>query len=309
MSSFLIFMASTITELLIFRFCQAFGGGFALVNGASSIRDRFSGDKAAKVFSNLTLIMSIPPLMAPLVGSFLFTSFGWEYIFLFLGMYASCVFVAVLFYLPNNKSSTNQNFLQIYKEILTHKIAVRYILVMTLCFSGLFIFVAKSSFIYVEYFHISPSSFAYFFGANVLAMMLFNRINFILLKKIATKQLLFIGVILQCLAALGLIITSLLDSDVLTTLLFLALYIGTLGMIFGNSMALTLEFFPHCGGSATAVIGITEFLISGLIGVCIMQIQSNVLTPYFIGMMAVSTASLLILTQHRQLSLRFPIKS
>lgn len=307
-SSFMIFSSTNIVELWVFRFTQAFGGGFALVNGASSIRDRFSGEQSAKVFSTLTLIMSIPPLVAPIVGSFIGDFLGWEYIFWFLGCYGCLVFLMVVLFLPNGSKRPAQNFLLVYKEILTHKIAIRYILVMAFCFSGLFIFIAKASFIYIDFFEIENSLFAYFFGANVLVMMLLNRLNFILLKIFPAKRLLLSGVAFQLLCGVCLVVASQNGPTLGVVVLFLALYIGSLGLIFGNSMALALEFFPHCGGSATAVIGITEFLLSGVVGAIVMQITSDTLTPFFVSMSVVSLASLLILVSYDQLSSRFAIK-
>lgn len=299
-SSFMIFLASIIEELWIFRFTQAFGGGFALINGASSIRDRFSGQSAAKVFSTLTLIMSIPPLIAPAVGAVIVSFTSWKYIFLFLTIYSSLVFLLIFLFFPNGIKRTNTNFLTIYKDILTHKIAIRYILVMALCFGGLFIFIAKSSFIYIHSFGISTTNFPYIFGANVVSMMIFNRINFLLLKRFIARNLLIIGVIIQTLSGFCLAISSLFEPNFLIIIIFITLYIGSLGLIFGNSMALALEFFPHCSGSATAVIGITEFLLSGIIGIFVVLIGGESLTPFFVFMFAVSLSSLIILLNQRR---------
>jgi MFS transporter, DHA1 family, multidrug resistance protein len=41
-------------------------------------------------------------------------------------------------------------------------------------------------------------------------------------------------------------------------------YIGSLGMIYGNATALVLNQLPHIAGSANALIGVSRFVISFL---------------------------------------------
>ena len=53
---FLSFFSSSIYELWIYRFLEAFFGGIVVVNAAASVRDRFHGAEAAKVFSLIGMV-------------------------------------------------------------------------------------------------------------------------------------------------------------------------------------------------------------------------------------------------------------
>jgi DHA1 family bicyclomycin/chloramphenicol resistance-like MFS transporter len=44
------------------------------------------------------------------------------------------------------------------------------------------------------------------------------------------------------------------------------LFVGSLGLIAANATAGTLNFFPDISGTATAVIGVTEFTLGALVG-------------------------------------------
>ncbi len=54
--SILISFSTSIEQMLIFRFFQAIGGGFAIVNTNAIVRDIYHGNKAAKVFSIISCI-------------------------------------------------------------------------------------------------------------------------------------------------------------------------------------------------------------------------------------------------------------
>ena len=45
------------------------------------------------------------------------------------------------------------------------------------------------------------------------------------------------------------------------------LFVGSLGLIAANATAGTLNFFPDISGTATAVIGVTEFTLGAIVGI------------------------------------------
>lgn len=282
-SSFILFLANTLELLYIFRGIQAFFGAMAVVNTGAIVRDLFKGKEAAKVFSTIASIMMIAPMIAPTLGSLVISFFVWNYIFLFLGIYSLFVLILIYFKLPVTGVRSNTKIVQAYLNVLKHKQAIAYILAVSFAFAGMFIFIQKSPFIYMEYFSISQDIFPLFFAANVLTMIVFTRINIKLIKDIPPAQILKYGIYLQIFAGLVLIVISF-NPNLYAVLIFLMLYIGSLGFIFGNAMACALDFFKKDAGVANAVIGISEFSIGGLIGFLASLIETTNLTPIFIMM-------------------------
>ena len=183
-SSFILFFANSIEVLYIFRGTQAFFGGIAVVNYSAIIRDLFHGKEAARVFSAVSSMMLLAPLLAPAIGSIIVSFFDWNYIFLILSIYSGIIIVAIFLKLPETGNKTKTKVLESYKKVITHKKAIKYILSVSFAFSGMFIFIGKSSFIYMDYFSVSVQNFPLFFGVNVLLMIIFTRINILLVKKI-----------------------------------------------------------------------------------------------------------------------------
>lgn len=293
-SSFALFFSSSLDSLYFFRATQAFFGAMATVNSAAIVRDLFHGKEAAKIFSAIASIMMIAPMIAPALGSLVISFFTWNYIFLFLGIYSFLVMIVIYFKLPLTGIKSKTKIKEAYKKVLTHKQAMGYILSVSFGFSGMFIFIEKSSFIYMEYFLISKEYFPLFFGANVLMMIILTKVSMKLIQSIETKKVLKFGIILQLIAGLALVGFSF-EASIYTIFASMVLYVGSLGFIFGNAMALALDYFKEDSGVANSVIGVSEFTIAGIIGFLASLVHSETLTPIFLMMVATSFLALISL--------------
>ena len=299
LSSFVLFFADSLEMLYLFRGTQAFFGAMATVNGAAVVRDLFHGKEAAKIFSAIASVMMIAPMLAPALGSVIISFFTWQYIFLFLGVYSLIVVFIIYLKLPVTGTKTNTKIKEAYKKVLTHKKAISYILSVSFGFSGMFIFIEKSSFIYMEYFSLTKEVFPFLFGANVLMMIILTKVNMRLVQNIDPKKVLKFGVTMQFIASLFLIAVSFNEPSVYIVFVGIVAYVGSLGLIFGNAMALALEYFKKDSGVANSVIGVTEFTIGGVIGFVASLIHSETLTPVFIMMAFTALCSLLSLRLNR----------
>lgn len=293
-SSFALFFSSSLDSLYLFRATQAFFGAMATVNSAAIVRDLFHGKEAAKIFSAIASIMMIAPMIAPALGSLVITFFTWNYIFLFLGIYSFIVMIIIYFKLPLTGIKSKTKIKEAYKKVLTHKQAMGYILAVSFGFSGMFIFIEKSSFIYMEYFLISKEYFPLFFGANVLMMIILTKVSMKLIQTIDTRKVLKSGIILQLIAGVALVGFSF-EASIYTIFAAMVLYVGSLGFIFGNAMALALDYFKEDSGVANSVIGVSEFTIAGVIGFLASLVHSETLTPVFLMMVATSFFALISL--------------
>src|SRR5687767_14439109 len=94
-------MQSGSVEVMIgLRFLQALGGSAAWVGAVAMVRDFFPVKESAKVFSLLFLIIGLSPLLAPTLGGFIVTLWGWQAVFIALASIAVFVALLVLFFLP-----------------------------------------------------------------------------------------------------------------------------------------------------------------------------------------------------------------
>ncbi|MGK0248646.1 MAG: DHA1 family bicyclomycin/chloramphenicol resistance-like MFS transporter [Oleispira sp.] len=275
-TSLLLTQTDSIDQLLFLRALQAVGGGMATVNSSAMIRDLFSGDEMAKVLSMVAIVMMSAPLIAPMLGAFIVKFFDWQAIFFCLSLYSLFVMLLLLWRLPETHTKERRlaknnirkpSLWQSYKRVLSHRQAMGFIMAISFAFSGMFVFITSSAFTYLEYYAVSVQLFPFLFGANVLVMMLMNRINVWALHYHSSMNILTVGLVIQLVCGVALIIASYANAGLYLVVGLNMLFVGSLGLIAANATAGTLNFFPDISGTATAVIGVTEFTLGAVVGI------------------------------------------
>ncbi|QOG13134.1 multidrug effflux MFS transporter [Arcobacter sp. FWKO B] len=296
--SFIIIFSTTSFELLLYRFIEAFFGGLIVVNASAIVRDKFTTQEAAKVFSLIGTVRSIAPLIAPAIGAFIIHFFSWKAVFIFLTFYALLVAIWVYKELKETFTYSNQSIVQSYQMVLTNKNAMQIIVVLALGFSGMFIIIAKSPFIYMEYFGISSDFFPLYFGFSIIALMIMISVNLRLLKRYTPLFLIKMAVLFQILIA----VLFLLFSNTIGlyfTLVLIASYISLNGFIYGNCTALAMESFSKNAGVASAVIGVVQFGLGALITSIVVFFHTETLVPIALSLVAIPLLSFLVVKQYK----------
>ncbi len=298
--SFIIIFSSTIYELWFFRFFEAFFGGIVVVNAAAAVRDRFEGTEAARVFSLIGMVRSVAPLMAPVIGAFIIHFWTWKAIFIFLTLYSFVVAFFIYRDLEESYTYTKQNVFESFKMVLSHKTAIKSMLVLGFSFGGFFIIVAKTSFIYIEYFKISTDYFPLFFGINFIVLISMIRINVNLLKKYNPIQLVKIAILVQIVAG-ALLALNYENISLILTMILIASYMSMMAFIFGNCMALTLEHFPKNAGVASGVVGVVQFGLGAIVSAIALSYHDGTVLPIGISVCFISTLAFLIIRNYKNI--------
>lgn len=265
-----ILFSSGIDTLWLFRIVEALGAGLIVVNSPAIVRDLSEGQQSARYLSHMSVIMMMMPLVAPLLGVSILKIAPWQGIFLFLLLYSLILLVTVYFTLPETRVVHEQRLSvwQRYQQILVHRRAMGFVLAQCFSFGGMFAFITASPLVYMNYFGISQEIYPLLFGANVIAMVIINRVNVWLLRFRHSQQLLSFGqvvqVLLGCLLLAYIILTST-PSLVVTACLIIS-FIGMQSFIVSNSTANTVEFFPRNSGTAAALLGASSFMTGALSG-------------------------------------------
>lgn len=296
--SFLIIFSSSIYELWIYRFLEAFFGGITVVNATAAVRDRFSGQEAAKVFSLIGMVRSLAPLLAPVFGAVIIHFFPWEGIFIFLTIYALLVAFFIYKDLPESFTYTKQNIIESYKLVLTHKKAMKAMLVLAISFGAFFIIIAKTSYIYIEYFGIKTDYFPLFFGINFIILIAMINVNVKLLKHYEAKNIAKYATLIQfCVGIIFLLIHK--DMNLILTVIIIASYMSMMAFIFGNCMSLAIEHFSKNAGVASGVIGVLQFGLGAIISSIALNFDNNGFFVIAFSITFLSIISFLIIRSYK----------
>jgi DHA1 family bicyclomycin/chloramphenicol resistance-like MFS transporter len=298
LASLLISLSTALWQLDLLRVIQALGGGATVVVAAASVRDWFDGQEAARVLSNIGLIMLIAPLVAPAVGAMLVLLQGWQAIFIGLAGYALLMVVWVAKVMPTHiPVAVDRRLRDVAKgwgRVLSHRAAMAIILANGLSFSTLFAFITDSAFVYLRIYAVGETAFPLLFGANVATMILFNRVNLLLLRRIPAIRLMTAALIIQVSAAWLLLLTVLILGKpplwLLVPLIMLAG--GAVAMVIPNAIACFTHYFPHDSGAATGINGSLQFFLAGMTGILMTSLHNHSLLPLGLAMALAATLAL-----------------
>lgn len=288
----------SIDTLNLLRVVQGFAGAAAAVVIQAVIRDMFEREEFARVMSFITLVMTIAPLVAPMLGGHLAMWFGWRSIFWVLAAYAVIVVVTVYFKIPETLKTENRPPLRFkttmsnYGKLLRNPMAVGLMLSSAFSLAGMFAFFTAGSFVYIRIFGVSPNEFAYLYGLNVIGLILLTMSNGRLVKRLGLHFMLRFGLSLQLIAGIGLLAGWILNWGLWGTVPFVVLYIGTISMIGSNSMALLLSSYHSMAGTAASLSGTLRFGMGAIIGAVVAALPGLAIWPMVCVMAGCSILSI-----------------
>ncbi|WGI20857.1 multidrug effflux MFS transporter [Amylibacter sp. IMCC11727] len=205
-------MVSDAETLVVFRFFQALMGSASLLAGRALMADLYSGDELSQKQSIIMVVMVIAPMVAPVLGGWVSTTWGWRYIFWGLAAGGVVAGAVSTLRLPETLPMERRNpmalgqVLKGYFSILKNRVAMMYLLALSFMNGVFFIYVAATPFLYVETFGLSVQSYAWIFAAGALLAGVSNFINIFVVGRIGYRETLLwqgmlvmaCGVVLFC---------------------------------------------------------------------------------------------------------------
>lgn len=299
-SALMVSQAGSLAEMLTWRASQGIGGALCAVSVPALVRDHADGKDSARLFGLIGLVMFVAPAAAPSIGTLLLKFSGWQTIFVMLTCYAALLAMLLHFALfrrltPRERDRTPvHTLLTNYLLVLKHPATMRFIALQALAFSAMLVFITNASFIYQEWFGLSSTLFSALFAANIGAMATFSLLNRRLLLRFESVILLRVYVFIQATAVAALVACALADAPYWAVAACIIVATGCMGALVPNNMANALEFFPRLGGTASALLGASQFTVAGLISAGSAAISGGSLMPIVLIMAACSVGCVLL---------------
>jgi MFS transporter, DHA1 family, multidrug resistance protein len=264
-------MAPGVGVLVGARVLQALGGGTGPVVARAVVRDLYDRERAARVFSYMSMAQSLNPMLAPILGGYVHEAFGWRAIFWILATLGA-LFV-VLMAVGVRETNVRRDPAALHPGQMGRNLAVLlgdrsylgYVLVNALMFGGQFAFISGSSFVLIGVLGVSPSAFGLCFGGVAFGIMTGTFLSGRFGDRIGLDRTILLGTSLG--ATAGLALAALAWSGVLTVTAVIApMYVFAvgLGLTLPNGMAGAIGPFPHMAGLAAAVAGFLQLTGSAL---------------------------------------------
>ncbi len=171
-------MASNVETLWFFRMLQGVSAGAGIVIGRAITRDLYAGAEAEKMLSLVTMIFSISPAIAPLIGGWIVMLSDWRMIFQLLFLFALLLFALCWRFLPETlPPERRQPFhpASLWRNYRMIFLSPRFQLkagALAFNFSGLFLYVAAAPALITRHLGLGPGQFGWLFIPAVAGIFL-----------------------------------------------------------------------------------------------------------------------------------------
>jgi Bcr/CflA subfamily drug resistance transporter len=292
-------LSNTIEMLIISRIIQALGACGSMVTSFSIVRDSFSKEDIGKVYGYLNGSISLAPLIAPFLGSYIDMYFGWRAVFWFLCIFSLYTLllnkIKLKETLPISKRvQLSNSLLKRYKNIFLNSSFMFYTYCVSSGVACFFTFFSVSPYIIMISLKRSEEFFGICFGSVGLIFFISGLCSGFLSKKLGIQKTTLLGCFMLFCGGLSMLLWYIVAG--LSIIGFIVpMYIGTIGisMISGTGTAGALMPFPHLAGSASAVMGCCQFLLASIVSTFIMRFQITTPLPLAYILMILPSISIL----------------
>ena len=265
-------VAPSAPVLMGLRFLQGFAGAGGVVIARAVVRDLYSGAAAVRLFSSLMLVTGLAPILAPLLGAQILGLTSWRGIFGVLAVLAALIAVLVALGLretlaPERRSHEGLRMtLATMRRLLADRWFVGHALAGGLGFGALFAYISGSSFVLQGIYGVSPQLYSVLFAMNGLGLIGGSQVNARLVGRFPAAQLLRAGLLSIAASAATLLAVVLAGGlGVWAVLVPMFVIVSSMSFVLPNSTALALADHAAEAGTASALLGVCQFLIGALV--------------------------------------------
>ncbi len=167
-------LVGSIEGLILCRIIQAIGGSAAGTIATAIVKDVYSGKKRTKVLAIVQSMVTISPAVAPVLGAFLLRVVSWRGVFWSLaGIGVVGLVGCLLFEESIQERSTGMVFQSLGRlvTVLQNRGFTMLLILFSLNGISMLAFIASSTYIYQDNFHLTGQIFSLYFSLNALMMM------------------------------------------------------------------------------------------------------------------------------------------
>ncbi|MFZ2267692.1 MAG: multidrug effflux MFS transporter [Azonexus sp.] len=169
--------ATSIEQLWFWRAMQGVTAGAGIVISRAIVRDLFDGASAQRLMSQITMMFALAPAIAPVIGGWLQTFFGWRSVFAFLVVATAVLGLACWKLLPETLPPERRQSLQpaylgrTYWKVMTSPRFLFACAALSLNFLGFFIYVLSAPVFLMTHLGVPETGFLWLFGPAMSGLM------------------------------------------------------------------------------------------------------------------------------------------
>jgi DHA1 family bicyclomycin/chloramphenicol resistance-like MFS transporter len=263
-------VSNHIEIVLAARFFQGFGASVGVVITRAIVRDVASGKQMARLMSAMVMIFTATPMLAPILGSYVTTLFGWRMTYVAMAIFGFIMLLCISIVLRETHVPTREHHIVLHfgmslREFFSHRQSVFGVLLVMLPAFGFISMITTSAALIIEVFGVPARYFGYIFAVSGIGILAGSTLNRKLLHRYGTLQMTGVGAAVIGIAAAQLLLIAWLGRASLwwiwgNTSLFM---VGT-GFVLPNATSLALDPVPKIAGTASSLLTALQNLAGSL---------------------------------------------
>jgi DHA1 family bicyclomycin/chloramphenicol resistance-like MFS transporter len=266
-------LATDLPTFLAFRALQGMSAGVGLIVGRTAIRDLLDGDAAQRMMSKVSMIFSIAPALAPIVGGWILGWQRWPAIFWFLVLFAVALWLATYFGFPETHPPearfrpSARMLLRSHVYIAMNSRFQRFAAAAGFNFAALFLYIASAPVFVMEHLRLEQDQFGWFFVPTITGMMLGAFVSGRAAGRISGMRSAAIGFAICGIAAVSNVVFNLLASEPLGLWAVMPMAINALGIaiVFPILTIAILDMYPRQRGAASSLQSFTSLMLQSAV--------------------------------------------
>ena len=247
--------------VIIGRLIQGLGASAGICIATSILVDTFPNKKQMTIVAgNLSMLMSLSPLIAPTIGGYLTHWFGWRSCFALLAILFGILSLLYIIFFKETISNKNPDalkpkiFIANYLLLLKNKTFMFMCICSGIALSLVIAYANIAPFIFMDHFHLSPVEFGWITLIVGISNLIGKYSNRFFIKKLTLLKTMKIGMSFAILGGVYLIILSITNfANPLFILIGIFISQLAIGLIVSNAPAIALPPFKNIAGSASAM--------------------------------------------------------
>ncbi|MGL4616330.1 MAG: multidrug effflux MFS transporter [Shewanella sp.] len=269
----------------------------------SAVRDCYTQQEGAKMYSYLNGAICVIPALAPTLGGLLAMQFGWRSTFVFMTLYAMLMMIVVGYRLPETRPASTITTGALYrwgryKPVLGNTHFLFYAFACMSAMAAILSYVSYSPVWLIGHLGVSELAFSGLFGLNALVNIVACFAAPMVIRHLGNRPTVVVALSLLLLSAVVTVVvqsvgpTAGMAAAFAFMLPMMMLCIG-FALLLGPATSMALSAFGERAGTATAMLGFIQMsgasLLTGLVQ------QTALPAPYAIALVMGSAAVGLLL--------------
>jgi len=268
--------ATSIEQLWFWRAMQGITAGAGIVLSRAIVRDLFDGAAAQRLMSQITMMFALAPAIAPVIGGWLQTLFGWRSVFAFLVLSTIALWLACWKLLPETLAPEKRQSLRpaylgaTYWKVLTSPPFLLACAALSLNFGGFFLYILSAPVFLMKHLGVAETGFLWLFGPAMSGLVCGSWLSGRLAGRISLPRTIALGyAIMGTAAAINLTVNFTLPPGLPWSVMPIFIYTMGMSLAMPCLTIFALDPFPAQRGLAASCQTFFQSSFNGLVAALI----------------------------------------